>query len=91
MRAAWALTGLGLGGVVAFMAWVITRSGGPGSPLAGPWTGGSPHILAAMLIAAVGAGGLAAGLMWLAFFSARRGYDDRVVEWDDGEGPPRGR
>ena len=85
MRAAWALTAAGLAGVAAFMAWVASRSGA----LGGSWTGGSPHILAAMVIAVVGAGGLAAGLMWLAFFSARRGYDDRASEWEDEEGPPR--
>ena len=88
MRAVWALTVAGLAGVAAFMAWVVVRTGAPDSPLGrAPWTGGSPHIAAAMAIAVVGAGGLAAGLMWLAFFSARRGYDDRVAEWDD-EDPP---
>ena len=81
MRAVWTLTATGLAGVVAFMAWVASRSGALGG--GGSWTGGSPHILAAMIIAVIGAGGLAAGLMWLAFYSARRGYDDRVVEWED--------
>ena len=85
MRPVWVLAAAGLLAVVAFMAWVFARSG----ELGGSWTGGSIHILAAMLIAVVGAGGLAAGLMWLAFFSARRGYDDRVETWPE-PGPEMG-
>jgi hypothetical protein len=73
------LTIAGLLAVTAFMAWVAMRSGAMG----GSWTGGSPHILAAMVIAGVGAGGLAAGLIWLAFFSARRGYDERAAQADE--------
>ena len=87
MRRVWALTVAGLAVAAGFMAWVLSRSAARDSPLGGPWTGGSPHILAAMAIGVLGAGGLAAGLMWLAFFSARRGYDDRVAEWEDDDGP----
>ncbi len=79
MRPVWMLTVVGLAVVAAFMAWVASRSGAMG----GSWTGGSPHIVAAMVIGVVGAGALTGGLMWLAFFSARHGYDDRVAEWDD--------
>ncbi len=90
MRRGWALAIVGLGATAAFMAWVVVRSGAPDSPLAageaGGWTGGSPHILAAMLIAGLGAGGLTAALIWLAFFSARRGYDDRVARWEGDDG-----
>lgn len=82
MRPVWVLTVAGLAVVGAFMAWVASRSG----ELGGSWTGGSVHIVAAMAIGVIGAGGLAAGLMWLAFFSARRGYDDRVERWEDDEG-----
>ena len=81
-RRVWALTAVGLAGVLAFMAWVVWRSPGMG----GSWTGGSVHILVAMGLGVVGAGALAGGLMWLAFFSARRGYDDRVADWDDHDG-----
>ena len=82
MRPVWMLTAAGLALVAAFMAWVVSRSGA----LGGSWTGGSPHILAAMVIGVVGAGGLAAALIWLAFFSARRGYDDRAADWEDEDG-----
>lgn len=68
------LTAAGLAAVVGFMAWVASRSGDMG----GSWTGGSIHIVIAMVIGVVGAGAVAGGLMWLAFFSARRGYDDRA-------------
>ena len=79
MRPVWVLTVVGLCVVAGFMAWVVSRSGA----LAGSWTGGSPHILAAMALGAVGVGALTGGLMWLAFFSARRGYDDRAAEWEE--------
>ena len=79
MRPIWMLTGAGFAVVLGFMAWVASRSGA----LGGSWTGGSPHIVAAMVIGVLGAGALTGGLMWLAFFSARRGYDDRVADWDE--------
>ena len=82
MRPVWVITVAGLLAVAGFMAWVVSRS----AELGGSWTGGSVHIAAAMVIGVVGAGALAAGLMWLAFFSARRGYDDRVETWEDDEG-----
>jgi hypothetical protein len=72
-----ALTVVFLAGYGAY-ALHVTRA-------AGSWTGGSPHILAAMAIALVGTCALAGGLMWLAFFSSRRGYDE-PPKWDD---PPR--
>ncbi len=72
------LTIAGFAVVAAFMAWVVSQSGGMG----GSWTGGSPHIVAAMAIGVVGAGLLTGLLMWLAFFSARRGYDDRADSRD---------
>lgn len=68
------LAAAGLAAVLAFMAWVVSRSGAMG----GSWTGGSVHMAAAMAIGVLGAGALTGGLMWLAFFSARRGYDDRA-------------
>lgn len=86
MRPVWGLTAAGLLAAAAFMAWVASRS----PRMGGSWTGGSPHILAAMAIGVVGAGALTAGLMWLAFFSARRGFDDRAAAWDDEDGPASG-
>ncbi len=72
------LTLLGAAAVLAFMAFTIHASGPPGS-----WTGGSVHILAAMVLAVAGVAALGGGLMWLAFFSARRGFDDRADFRDD--------
>lgn len=74
MRPVMWLTVAGLALVGGFMAWALAKS----DALPGSWTGGSPHILAAMLIAVVGVAALTGGLMWLAFYSARRGYDDRA-------------
>lgn len=82
LRPVWLLTIAGLVVVAGFMAWVVSRS----AAIGGSWTGGSVHIVAAMVIGVVGAGALAGGLMWLAFFSARRGYDDRVERWEDEDG-----
>lgn len=88
MRARWALTIAGLALVAAYMAWVAVRSPSVGG---GSWAGGSPHILAALAIALVGIAVLGGGLMWLAFFSARRGFDDRADRWqDEPEDPRRG-
>ena len=73
------LTVAGLAVVLGFMAFVVRAS----SELGLPWSGRSPHILIAMGLGVVGSGALAAGLMWLAFFSARRGYDERADYRDD--------
>jgi len=57
--------------VLAFFGWALfaTRS-------FGSWTGGS-HWVAAMIAAgAVGTVGLTVVLVWLAFMSDRRGYDE---------------
>jgi hypothetical protein len=40
------------------------------------WTGGSRAIAVALVAGAVGVGALTGVLMWLAFYSARKGYDD---------------
>jgi hypothetical protein len=40
------------------------------------WTGGSPVLTGMIVLGAVGAGGLTAVLMGLAFYSDRKGYDD---------------
>lgn len=57
--------------IFGFFGWAFyaTRS-------FGSWTGGSTAI-AIMLVGGVfGAGGLTGVLMWLAFVSERKGYDD---------------
>ena len=69
---------------LALMVWAVTA--GPG----GRWTAGSVHVVIAMLAGVVGACGLTAGLMWLAFFSARQGFDDRAdFRLDDDRGVDR--
>ena len=42
----------------------------------GTWDGGSVAMWIAIILGLLTTGGLGAGLMWLAFFSSRRGYDD---------------
>jgi cation transporter-like permease len=66
--------------VVGFGAWAILATQSIGS-----WTGGSWVILAMIVAAAVFTGGLTGVLMWLAFYSDRKGYDEpfRPGEADD--------
>ena len=67
-----ALVVLGLGVLAGWVGWAFwsTRD-------AGSWTGGS-WVLAAIIVGGVlFTGALAGGLMWLAFYSSRKGYDDR--------------
>ena len=61
-----ALAGLAIGAVlVAVVAWKVT-----------PPTTISVHGYIALALAIVLGGGLSAGLMWLMFYSSRKGYDD---------------
>lgn len=53
--------------------WIAFKSGG--API-------GVHGWIAMGIAVVVGGGVSAGLMWLAFYSARKGYDDDVAPHD---------
>jgi hypothetical protein len=72
------LSGFALLAAVSFIGWVVLAMG----PLS-DWTGGSA-VLAALIVGdALVAGGLAAGLMALAFYSSRTGFDDRVVYGPD--------
>jgi high-affinity Fe2+/Pb2+ permease len=68
-RPAAILVTLGLLVVAGFFAWAFyfTR---------GEWTGGSRAIVIAMAAGAIGVGALTGALMWLAFYSARKGYDE---------------
>ena len=61
-----ALGGLAIGAIlVAVIAWKVT-----------PPTSISIHGYIALGLCIVLGGGLSAGLMWLMFYSARKGYDD---------------
>jgi cation transporter-like permease len=64
------LTSVGLLAVFGFFGWVFYATGGFA------WTGGSKAIVIALIAGAVGVGALTGALMWLAFYSDRRGYDD---------------
>jgi cation transporter-like permease len=64
------LAALGLMAVFAFFGWALYISGGFA------WTGGSKAIVIALVAGAVGVGALTGVLMWLAFYSSRKGYDD---------------
>ena len=64
---------LGLAAFAAWAAWTVHA----GSKIGLGWTGlGSawPYLIAGVLTVA----GVIAAFVWLAFFSERRGYDDRA-------------
>jgi cation transporter-like permease len=64
------LTAVGLLAVFGFFGWALYISGGFA------WTGGSKAIVIALVAGAVGVGALTGVLMWLAFYSSRKGFDD---------------
>jgi heme/copper-type cytochrome/quinol oxidase subunit 2 len=77
-RLLWALAGLAGGAAAlgfcvwaAIAAWNNADSANPDSQITG-------HGWAALIIAFVMVIVVGGGLMWLAFYSARKGYDDRV-------------
>ena len=66
------LTFLGLAGLAAFAVWafvVVSRMGGGWRSIAPVW----PFVAAGLITVGLVAG----GFMWLAFYSANHGYDDR--------------
>ncbi|HEY1447255.1 MAG TPA: hypothetical protein VGF33_01840 [Caulobacteraceae bacterium] len=78
-----ALLVVGLLAVVVFGVWVVVATQSMGS-----WTGGSSAILAAIIAAAVFTGGLTGVLMWLAFYSSRKGYDEPFRLGETPDEPP---
>jgi hypothetical protein len=74
----WILTFLGLAGFFGFVVWAFIASARKGDG----WSGLLP-IWPYVLGGVVATGGLTGLLMWLAFYSANHGYDDRP----DHEGP----
>ncbi|HLZ85117.1 MAG TPA: hypothetical protein VKQ54_16245 [Caulobacteraceae bacterium] len=60
----------GLLAVFAFFGWAFYATWGT------DWTGGSKAITVALVAGAIAVGGLTGVLMWLAFYSNRKGYDD---------------
>ncbi len=72
---------VGLLALAGVLGWALYATRG-----LGPWTGGSPVILLMMIGGAVLTGGLTAVLMWLAFYSERKGYDEPFrLESDDSD------
>lgn len=62
-------------GAAAYAVWAWNFGGADGGIQI------SNHGLAALTIGALGAMAIAGGLMFLVFFSARRGYDEAADEW----------
>lgn len=78
-----ALVGVGLLAVVVFGVWAVIATQSMGS-----WTGGSLVILWSIIAAAVFTGGLTGALMWLAFYSSRKGYDEPFRAGDNADEQP---
>jgi hypothetical protein len=72
---------VGLAAFLGFVVWAFFRLWA----MAGP-THMSIHGWIAMGLAAVFTVGLGGGLMWLAFYSDRKGYD-RPMEWEEEDEP----
>jgi hypothetical protein len=64
-------TFIALAVIFAFFGWAFYATRDLGS-----WTGGSGAIAIMIILGVLGTGGLTAGLMWLAFYSSRKGYDE---------------
>jgi hypothetical protein len=71
------LTFLGLAGFAAFAGWAFVRT----EKLGNGWRDLEP-IWPYVAGGAIGVGLLTGVLMWLAFHSANRGYDDGVISDD---------
>lgn len=69
---------LGLAGFAAFTVWAFmdtARMGGGWESLRPVW----PYVVGGAVVVGL----LAGALMWLAFYSSRHGYDDRVDDTFD--------
>ena len=67
----WLVIGLALAVVFGFFGWAVFATRGFGS-----LTGGSRALAWLIGVGVVGTGALAGVLMWLAFYSDRKGFDD---------------
>jgi MFS family permease len=73
---------MGLGAVLGAVIWgLIAAWHGAGE--ANPGARLTAHGWAALILAFVMVCIVGGGLMWLAFYSARKGYDDRVSNRDE--------
>lgn len=69
------LTALGFLAALALLAALGGWTYYAGERIGGGWEGIS-HVLPFVIVGLVAVGALTGGLMWLAFYSARRGYDE---------------
>jgi hypothetical protein len=67
-----------LAGCAGLVVWMFAAS----EHLSGSWEASLKPIWIVALLGTLATGALAGALMWLAFYSARRGYDERVDEHD---------
>jgi hypothetical protein len=63
-----------------FFGWAIYATRGMGA-----WSNGSGAIALMIGVGAIGTGALTALLMWLAFYSSRKGYDEPPKWTDEGD------
>ncbi|WP_312160865.1 hypothetical protein [Phenylobacterium sp.] len=70
-----ALTAVGLLAALALLAGLGGWTYYAGARVGDGWEGVG-HVLPFVIVGLVAVGGLTGGLMWLAFYSARRGYDE---------------
>jgi len=75
----WAAAFIALALFGVFVGWALYAS----ESLGGGWESLRP-ILPFVIVGLVAVGGLTGGLMWLAFYSSRHGYDE-PFEFDDDE------
>ncbi len=68
--APWIITGLGLAVMAALMGWALYAS----ETLSGGWEELRP-VAPIIVVGVLVVGGLTGGLIWLAFYSDRHGYD----------------
>ena len=68
----------GLIALFGFFGWAFYATRDFGS-----WTGGSLVVALMIALGVIFTGGLTGALMWLAFYSSRKGYDDGVFKDGD--------
>ena len=78
-----ALVVVGIVAFISFAAWTVIATKAMGS-----WTGGSSVLLGMIIAGALFTGGLTGVLMWLAFYSSRKGYDE-PFQLGEPPSPPR--
>lgn len=79
----WTLMTLGLVLVFGFLGWTMITQ----NPL-GELSGGTPFTTVLLLSGVVLSAVLGGVLMWLAFRSSKRGFDERAGRYGDDDQPP---